>query len=155
MHVPAAREAIRRPLVGELVRFAAVGLGSTLAYVMLYVGLRTPLGPAGSNLSALAVTTIGNTAANRRLTFGVTGADGLIRDHLGGALAFGIALALTTGAIAVLRVAAPTATWQLEVLVLLAASLVATAVRFSVLRRVVRGRLDLAGPVPPPRDAAS
>ena len=66
-----------------MVRFAAVGVGSTLAYFALYLLLRLGLGPQASNLVANLVTAVGNTATNRRLTFGVTGSKNLLRDHTG------------------------------------------------------------------------
>src|SRR6201991_2682499 len=58
-------------LPGQLVRFAMVGAISTLAYVVLYALLRGAVGPFAANLVALVVTAVANTAANRRLTFGV------------------------------------------------------------------------------------
>ena len=47
--------------------------------------LRGPLGAGGANALALALTAVGNTAANRRLTFGVRGRAGLVRHHALGA----------------------------------------------------------------------
>ena len=47
-------------------------MASTLAYLLLYLLLRTGLGAQPANLLALLLTAVGNTAANRRLTFGVT-----------------------------------------------------------------------------------
>ena len=78
-------------LHGQLARFAAVGLVSTVAYAGLYWMLRGFLTPAVSNSIALVVTAVGNTAANRRVTFGVRGANGLLRDHAGGLVAFAVA----------------------------------------------------------------
>ena len=40
--------------------------------------------PPGANAAALALTAVGNTAANRRLTFGVRGREGLVRQHVRG-----------------------------------------------------------------------
>jgi len=47
-------------------RFAAIGVVSTLAYALLYLALRGPLGAGAANAMALAVTAVANTAANRR-----------------------------------------------------------------------------------------
>ena len=66
-------------MLGQLVRFAVIGLASTLAYLLLYVLLRGALGPFGANLVALVVTAVANTAANRRLTFGLRGRRGRAR----------------------------------------------------------------------------
>jgi hypothetical protein len=60
----------------QLVRFAAVGVASTVAHLLLYVLLRNVTGAIAANVVAMLVTTIANTAANRRLTFGVRGRDG-------------------------------------------------------------------------------
>jgi hypothetical protein len=62
-------------LTGQLMKFAAVGVASTLAYLVLYALLRVGLGPQWANLLALLITAVANTAANRRLTFGVRGND--------------------------------------------------------------------------------
>src|SRR5919198_3730625 len=63
---------------GPVARFLGIGVLSTLAYALLFLGLRGPLGAAGANALALAVTAVGNTAANRALTFGVRGRAGLL-----------------------------------------------------------------------------
>ncbi len=56
-----------------LARFLALGVRLDLAYALLFLLLRAPLGAAGANALALALTGVGNTQANRRLTFGVRG----------------------------------------------------------------------------------
>ncbi|WP_435208766.1 glycosyltransferase [Micromonospora sp. bgisy143] len=121
-------------LPGQLVRFAAVGVASTLAYLLLFVATRGVLGAQPANLLALLLTAVANTAANRRLTFGITGSRHAGRHHAQGLLAFALGLALTSGALAVLHAvdAAPARTVELAVLV--AANLAATALRFVLLR---------------------
>ena len=49
----------------------AIGVASTAAYLLLFMLLHGWLGAQAANLVALLVTAIGNTAANRRFTFGV------------------------------------------------------------------------------------
>src|SRR6266545_6817022 len=66
----------------DLVRFALVGVASTLAYLVLYLALRAPLGAQGANGAALLATAVANTAANRRWTFSVRGAVGALRHQL-------------------------------------------------------------------------
>ena len=61
---------------GPIARFMGVGVLSTLAYALLFLLLRPALGADGANASALALTAVGNTAANRRFTFGVRGRGG-------------------------------------------------------------------------------
>ena len=93
---------VPRGMIGQLARFAAVGVASTLAYLLLYVLLRTGLGAFGANLVALVVTAVANTAANRRLTFGVRGRSGAATSQVQGLIVFFLGLALTTGALALL-----------------------------------------------------
>ncbi|MGW5671154.1 glycosyltransferase [Micromonospora sp. NPDC003776] len=125
----------------QLVRFAAVGVASTLAYLVLFVLARGPFGAQAANLLALLVTAVANTAANRRLTFGVTGRRHVGRHHLQGLLAFALGLALTSGSLAVLHAAAATPPRALELTVLVAANLAATALRFVLLRLAMHHRL--------------
>ena len=73
---------VPRGLVGQLVRFAVVGVLSTLAYLLLFVLLRAAIGAQAANLVALLLTAVANTAANRRFTFGVRGGDGAARHQL-------------------------------------------------------------------------
>ncbi|WP_104475915.1 bifunctional glycosyltransferase family 2/GtrA family protein [Actinokineospora auranticolor] len=128
-------------LLRQLVRFAAVGVVSTLAYLLLYVLLRGQTGPQAANLVALLVTAVANTAANRRLTFGVRGAGGAARHQFQGLLVFALGLGLTSGALALLHgLTAPSGTT--EVVVLVAANLLATVLRFLLLRGWVFRRAD-------------
>ena len=121
-------------LLRQAVRFGAVGIASTAAYVVLFVLMQGWLGAQAANLIALLLTAIGNTAANRRFTFGVGGRANAARHHTEGLIVFAIALAITSGALGVLHgiVAQPHRWVELGVLVL--ANLVATAVRFVLLR---------------------
>ncbi len=122
------------PFAAQVARFAAIGVASTLAYLLLYLGLRTGLSSQASNLAALAVTAVGNTAANRRFTFGVRGREGLGRHHLQGLAVFALGLGLTAGSLATLHRLAPGAARTVEVAVLVAANVAATVVRFVALR---------------------
>ena len=119
----------------QVVRFAAIGVISTLAWAALYSLLRgAGLGSVAANGLALVTTAIGNTAANRRLTFGVTGRDGLARDHGAGLVAFGLAIGLTTAAATLLDRVAPGSPRLVEIAVLSAANVAATVGRFVLLR---------------------
>ena len=121
----------------QLVRFAAVGAASTLAYAVLFWALREVLPAAASNVIALAATAVANTAANRRLTFGIRGRERLLGDHAGGLLALAAALVFTNGAIVAMGLFAPGASRVAEIAVLTAANAIATGVRFLVLRTVL------------------
>jgi putative flippase GtrA len=127
-------EGVPTGMTGQLIRFALVGLASTVAYVVLYALLRSGLGAQGANLVALLVTTIANTAANRGLTFGVHGPRRWWRHQLQGLAVFALALALTSGSLAALASVSASEHYGLELVVLILASLLATSLRFSLLR---------------------
>ena len=118
----------------QLLRFAAVGVVSTLAYLALYSLLRTGTGAQAANAAALLVTAVANTAANRRLTFGIRGRRHAARHQAQGLFAFALGLALTAGCLAGLHWAYPAAGRGVELAVLVAANLVATLLRFLLLR---------------------
>ena len=90
-------------LLRQAVRFGAIGIASTAAYVVLFVLMQGWLGAQAANLIALLLTAIGNTAANRRFTFGVGGRANAARHHVEGLIVFAIALAITSGALGVLH----------------------------------------------------
>jgi putative flippase GtrA len=115
------------------VRFMSIGVASTLAYALLFVALAGPLGSLPASTLALTLTAVANTAANRRLTFGVRGRAGLARHHSAGLAVFALALALTDGALVVLRGLAAHPTRVLETGVLILASLCATVTRYVAL----------------------
>src|SRR3984957_5984115 len=129
----------RRGASGELplqiASFAVVGIASTIAYVLLYLLLRGVMSAQAANVLSLLVTAVANTAANRRLTFGISGRLHAARHQVKGLIAFGIVL--TSGALAAL----PAHTSRgLEVSVLVTANLVATVIRFVLYRTWVFGK---------------
>ena len=111
-----------------------IGVLSTIAYALLYLALVPLIGALGANAAALAITAVANTAANRRLTFGVKGREDLARHHVRGALVFVLTLALTNGALAVLHGLDPNPSRAMELTVLVAASLTATVTRYVAMR---------------------
>lgn len=125
---------VPRGLARQLLGFCAVGVASTLAYLGLYSLLRTAVGPQLANAVALLVTAVANTAANRRLTFGVRGRERAVRHQAQGLVVFGIGLALTSGSLAALDLAGGEVSHGTELSVLVAANLAATALRFLLLR---------------------
>ena len=126
-------EATPPGLVPQLVRFIGIGVVSTLAYLLLFVLLRQGMGAQAANFVALLVTAIGNTAANRRLTFGVRGG-GATKHQLQGLIVFGLGLALTSGSLAALHAQSTAPNRGLEAAVLVGANLAATVLRFVLLR---------------------
>jgi putative flippase GtrA len=129
----------------HIVRFGAIGVLSTLAYALLFVVLRGPLGPGMANALALALTAVANTQANRRFTFGVRGRDRLVRQQAAGALVYLITLAVTSGALVTLHALAAHPPRIAEVLVLATASVTGTVTRYLGLRFWVFGRRSVRG----------
>jgi putative flippase GtrA len=127
-------------LTRQLVRFATVGVASTLAYLVLFLLLRPGVGAQPANLVALLLTAVANTAANRRLTFGVRGGAGRARHQVQGLVVFGLGLALTSGSLAVVHAVVADPSRTLEVVALVLANLAATLLRFLLLRRWVFAR---------------
>jgi putative flippase GtrA len=121
-------------VAGQIWRFGAVGLCTTLVNFGLFWALKTVTSAVVANLLALLLTTLANTAANRRLTFGVRGRNRWAHAHAGGLLAFGLSLTLTTGSISALQMAVPRAGVLLELGVLGLANAVTTVARFLLLR---------------------
>ncbi len=135
------RGAAPESLFRQAIRFAAVGVGSTLAYLLLFLLWRAPMGAQVANLLALLVTALANTAVNRRFTFGVSG-DGAVRHQLQGLLVFALGLALTSGSLGLLTILTSDPPRALEVAVLIVANLAATVLRFVLLREWVFARKE-------------
>jgi putative flippase GtrA len=130
----ATEDARAAGLAGQLLRFAAVGAVSSVGYVLLYIALRPATGGQAANALALLLCALANTAANRRLTFGLRGRAGALRHQAQGLLVFTVGLALTSGALALLHRTTPTPARSTEVGVLVTANLAATLVRFLLFR---------------------
>jgi glycosyltransferase involved in cell wall biosynthesis/putative flippase GtrA len=152
--LPTSVPGVPTGLPGQLVRFAAIGVVSTLAYSLLYLVLHGLVGAYAANLLALVVTAIGNTAANRRLTFGVRGSAGAATHQLQGLIVFGLGLGLTTGALAALHTWVPEASPGVELLVLIVANALSTLLRFVAYRSWIF-RSPTAGPAEAARQETS
>ncbi|MCQ8830729.1 bifunctional glycosyltransferase family 2/GtrA family protein [Streptomyces malaysiensis] len=125
---------VPKGLARQLVGFCVVGALSTLVYLLLYSLFRLGTGPQVANALALLLSALGNTAANRRLTFGVRGRDRAVRHQAQGLVVFGIGLVLTSGSLAALDAVPGTASHGTELAVLVAANLAATVLRFLLFR---------------------
>ncbi|MFE9255593.1 glycosyltransferase [Streptomyces sp. NPDC006879] len=121
-------------LARQLLGFCAIGALSTLVYLALYSLFRTGLGAQTANGAALLLSAIANTAANRRLTFGVRGRDRALRHQAQGLVVFAIGLVLTSGSLVALDAATDDPGHGTELAVLIVANLAATVLRFLLYR---------------------
>jgi putative flippase GtrA len=151
-----SKHAASRDLPLQIARFTVIGVASTIAYVVLFLLLRGVMSAQPANVISLLVTAVANTAANRRLTFRISGRANAARHQVKGLIAFGIGLALTSGALALLNSGAGHPGRVTEVSVLIAANLVATVIRFALYRHWVFGGPKQAAQARPedPGDAA-
>lgn len=121
--------------LAQLLRFACVGVASTAVFALLYLALRGAGMPAlAANAICQLVTAVANTAANRRVTFGIRGRAHAVRHQLQGLIAFGAGLALTSAALVVLHAIAANPGRIVEVSVVVTATIAATLVRFVIYR---------------------
>lgn len=133
---PYSDAARHNSLFGQLVRFAAIGAVSTGVYLLIFLVCRGFMDPQLANFLALLTTAVGNTAANRRFTFGIQGGGYAVRHHFEGLIVFGLGLALTSCALALVHSTTTPDRWA-EIVTLTAANLAATALRFLLFRHWV------------------
>ncbi len=166
----AARIGRRTPgntLFGQLVRFAAVGVVSTVTHLGLFAAFRAGLESAQTaNLAALLLATLANTAMNRRWTFAVRGSARVGRHHLQSLCILAVTWLMTATALGVLHLVNATPDTWLETATIGGATAASTLIRFVamrawIFRRPVGSVLgagedatgvpedDDAGPVPP------
>ncbi len=126
-------------LTSQVLKFGAIGILSTLAYLVLFLIARPSMGAQAANLTALLITAVANTAANRRFTFGVRGA-GATRHQAQGLVVFALGLALTSGSLWLLEHLVTQPGRLLELTVLVIANLAATVLRFVLFRGWVFAR---------------
>ncbi|HWD55481.1 MAG TPA: glycosyltransferase [Acidimicrobiales bacterium] len=132
----------------QLLRFAGVGVVSTVGYLFLFVAWRPVLGPLGANAVAMAIATLFNTAVHRELSQTRDGHSRRGRMTLVVASLYAMSLALTTLALLIAGLIAPGALLP-EVLAITAANVVAATFRFTVLRAwVFRPRALTSDPTP-------
>ncbi|KLL12312.1 MULTISPECIES: glycosyltransferase [Protofrankia] len=131
--VRAAR--LPRDMGRQLGTFAAIGVCSTLAYVVAYALLRE--GGASSfaaNFIALLGTAVGNTWANRRLTFGQVGSEGALRQFAESGVVFVLGLAVSSAGLGLLHALWSSSGVLVEIVTVLLSGVLATVVRFVLMR---------------------
>jgi glycosyltransferase involved in cell wall biosynthesis len=126
----------------EILSFAVIGVLSTVANLALYGLFRAWWPILLANLAALVITTLFNTEANRRFTFS-SAAKTRGKTHLQGLVVFGLYYTFTSMALLALHAADPDPGQMVELVVLLASSVIGTAGRFVLLRNwVFRGKKE-------------
>jgi putative flippase GtrA len=125
---------LRFPAVRQLIRFTGVGVICTATSLALYGLFRQWVDPQPANAAALIVTSVMNTALNRRLTFKITANRKRAQDHLSGLILIAIALVITGSSLGVLHALHPAATVSNELWTTTMSGFVATAVSFTLLR---------------------
>ena len=140
-----------RVLVVQLLCFATVGAVFTAAYAGLYVLLHGPLGAFWANVVALVLSTVTDTAANRRFTFGVRGRRAMVRHQAQGLILLVVGLVVTSAALWFLHLADPSSGRLTEVLVLGLANLLVGLGRFTAFRLWVFAPEPEPGPGSPRR----
>ncbi len=135
---------------GQAITFALIGVLSWVLQLGLFASLRHTVSSSAqvANVVSLVLATLANTWANRRWTFGIRGRSGWRRHQLSGLAIVGVTLALTSGALELLRAIVPAAPTWLETGAVGVATALATAAKFGVMRGIVfRPRPAAAAPV--------
>ena len=128
-------QSMRSPIVSQVLRFAGVGVVSTVLHLSLFAALAgAGVGSQLANGAALVVATVVNTAMNRSWTFGVEGRARLVTQHGQALLIFAVTWVATTAALALLATAAPAAGVLTQTAVVAVANALSTAVRFIAMR---------------------
>ena len=124
----------RSAVIRQLVRFTGIGVVMTLAYLALYAALRGPVGMQAANVVAWLATAVVDTAANRRVTFGISGLHGAARAQAESLLVFGTGMIVTSGSLLALAAVVASPGGPLQLGTLLGANIAAGLLRFTLLR---------------------
>jgi glycosyltransferase involved in cell wall biosynthesis len=126
----------REPAHSRLLHFAAVGLVSTAAYSVMFIGFERIVATLAANGISLVLSAVLNTELNRRFTFDIRGGSRRLAAHIGGLTSLVVALLMTSAALALVRASAGAhAALALQATAVIAASMVATAARYVLLGR--------------------
>lgn len=122
--------------MGRFAVFAAIGLLCTVLFTVCYALLRPGLPPLAANALALSATATLNFALNRVVTFRAR-AGGIRRQAARYAAAYGVGLGASTATLSALLALAGHPAGLFELMLALAASGVATLVRYVAMSRWV------------------
>ena len=122
--------------LNHLIRFGIVGIGSTVLYTVLFALLDAHLNHHIANVSALLFCTVVNTWVNQRFTFDAAGHDGAKSAHIQSIAIVLVTLLITTAALMLEHHLWPGASTFWDTVTVTIGNLIATIVRFVVLRKV-------------------
>ena len=119
----------------HVLRFAVVGVSTTVLHLGLFAALSLAVASQVANLLAILVTTVVNTYLNRVWTFGRRAGTGSpAREQLQGLLVFLLTWGATGGGLALASAFWPGASTPVQVLVIAVCNAVSTAARFVAMR---------------------
>lgn len=131
-----ADEPAGRGDVGQVMRFALVGVGSTVLYTVLFAGLDMVMNHYVANVVALLICTVLNTWVNQRFTFDAAGHEGGRAAHVQSLAILGVTLAVTSGALAFEHHQWPGASTVWDTVTVTVGNAIATVIRFVVFRKI-------------------
>ncbi|UDY37868.1 glycosyltransferase [Dermatobacter hominis] len=133
--------------VDQLIRFASIGIVSTVVAAALFLLTAPTIGTVAANAVAFAICAVANAAANRRFTFDLRGRSGRSRHFLGTLLLGAVPLVVSTAVLVLLDLAGATGL-VLPLLAVLVVDGCTAALKFVLLRRWVYA--PGADPIPTP-----
>lgn len=123
-------------LASQLVRFASIGMVSTVVFGLLFISLAGSIGPPAAVVVALLVCSLANTAANRRLTFWLRGRSDRTWHYAAGLVATAVGFVIPLTTLAAISAAGHVSRLS-ELAALTAANGAASFARFCLLRQWV------------------
>ncbi len=135
---------VERPFVEQAVRFGSIGLVSTALFAVGFLILAEPLGNVLAVIISLAVCSVVNNAANRRLTFALSGRDRRLRHFARGLVVGLLPLAGCLITLAILNAIGSTSRTT-AIIALTIVSIAVGLARFLLLQRWVFRREPVSG----------
>ena len=136
--------------LGQVARFAGVGVLSTIAHLSLFALFQTILESSQvANVASLVIATVLNTSLNRRWTFGVRGSGRLGIHHVQALAVFVLTWGASSLALMLLHVAVADPAPLLQVASILLGNAGATVVRFVAMRHWIFKRHEVAAAAVP------
>jgi len=131
-------------LFAQLRGFGVVAVICTVVSMLIFAGLREPLGTQWANAISLVLCSVLNTQLNRRISFGISGSKLWWRDQRRGLWVMFLALGITSGSLWLLHEIAPEASIAVELGVIVAGNVASAVSRFLIMRYWIFRRLRSA-----------